>query len=143
MFAGPSEPQERPFPRFTTVISQCSYHRQQICELLNAYHVEDWYLLFEPYYPFTLRHLLDNPSFGPENDATAYHTMSRGIIYQMCLAMAHLEEVQIAHRDICPSNWMLSKDGAIKLIDFSVAISFEPQQMGEEAVRLEFQLGTG
>lgn len=113
----------------------------QVCELLNAYHVQDWYILVEPYSPLTLRAVLDNPSFTPEHDAVAFMSVVRGLILQMCQAMAYLEEHHIAHRDVCPSNWILDRHGHIKLIDFSVAISLANETIPPDG--FEFQLGTG
>lgn len=66
--------------------------------------------------------------------------VTRGVAYQMCLAIAYLEEQGIAHRDICPSNWVISSHGTVKLIDFSVAVRLSSSAENE---RLEFQLGTG
>lgn len=91
----------------------------------------------------TLRDLLDEFTFTPGEDAAAYMSIARGLIYQMCLATAYLEEQQIAHRDICPSNWVVDHDGTIKLIDFSVAMSVVVITKGQTPERLEFQLGTG
>lgn len=110
---------------------------------MNAYRVEDWYILIEPYYPLTLRALLDHRTFTPGEDEAAYMSVARGLIYQMCLATAYLEEQHVAHRDICPSNWVMDHNGTIRLIDFSVAMGVAVISKGQTQERLEFQLGTG
>jgi serine/threonine protein kinase len=60
----------------------------------------------------------------------------------MCSAVASLESQQIAHRDISPSNFLVSTKGHVVLADFGVA--YDAQEPGQEGTKsLQFELGTG
>ena len=43
------------------------------------------------------------------------------LIYQICLAVKHLHDMNIAHRDIKPQNIIITKNQILKLIDFGLA----------------------
>ena len=54
----------------------------------------------------------------------------KAVILQLCQGVELLHSCQIVHRDIRPSNFLLTKSGVIKLTDFGFArdISVHPQQ---------------
>ena len=121
----------------------------QICPLLNAYYVDSHFILALPFYPFTLRTLLDNPSFRPEingsepqDESDSFEVVSKAIIAQMCAAVAYLEEEGIAHRDISPSNWLLDTSGRAVLTDFGT-VWLAGSAEGAHQAPLDFELGTG
>ena len=47
------------------------------------------------------------------------------IFVQICDALVPLHKVDVIHRDLTPSNIMLTKENAVKLIDFSIARIFK------------------
>lgn len=94
--------------------------------------------LFTPYYPYSLRQLLDNPSFIPDH-FPSFNDLAHSIARQLLSAIAYLHEIRISHRDINPSNIVLSQDGRPILIDFGIAVEPEDEQKGSQ----HFEVGTG
>lgn len=95
-----------------------------------------------PFYERTLLHLLDDPSFVPAHNNAAFTQVAKCLIKQMASAVAYLEDEKIAHRDISPSNFLLSARGSIALTDFGVG--YDPRNAGQEGTcNLQFELGTG
>lgn len=45
-------------------------------------------------------------------------------LIQMCNAIEYLHSQRYLHRDICPRNTMIDKEGTVKLIDFGLAIPY-------------------
>ncbi len=47
-------------------------------------------------------------------------------VNQLCEALMYLHAVPYLHRDLCPRNVMVDKEGVVKLIDFGLTIPFTP-----------------
>jgi len=94
--------------------------------------------LFTPYYPYTLRQLLDNPSFVPEH-FPSFAKLSNSIARQLLSATDYLHERKISHRDINPSNIVLTQYGRAILIDFGIAVEADDEEPGSQ----HFEVGTG
>ena len=75
-------------------------------------------LLME-YIPYDLRNLINNKSFiFSEQEAVE-------IVYQILLALDFLHSKAILHRDVKPSNILLTEFSQCKLIDFGLARNFD------------------
>ncbi|GAA5883081.1 hypothetical protein JCM3774_000572 [Rhodotorula dairenensis] len=135
--------------REATILARLNH--PNIISLLNAYLVDEGsgayamprLSLFTPLYPHSLRDLLDSASFTPDRDdgdACSFSQLAHSIAYQLSAAVAHLHEREgIAHRDINPSNVVLSRQGRVVLIDFGISV-----QEGDEAPgEMHYQVGTG
>ncbi|MGL6074422.1 MAG: serine/threonine protein kinase [Fimbriiglobus sp.] len=48
------------------------------------------------------------------------------VVTQLCDALIYLHGLPYLHRDLCPRNVMVDKDGVLKLIDFGLTIPFTP-----------------
>jgi serine/threonine protein kinase len=46
---------------------------------------------------------------------------------QLCDALEYLHMTKFLHRDLCPRNVMVDKEGVLKLIDFGLTIPYTPQ----------------
>lgn len=123
-------------------------YSSQIISLLNAYVSEPTssapaprVMFFTPSYPRTLRDLLDSPAFTSEEIRTTpcFSDVARSLAFQLSSAVAYLHERGIAHRDINPSNVVVSAGGRAVLIDFGIAVPFKHEKPGE----MHFEVGTG
>lgn len=75
-----------------------------------------------PYYPITLSALLDQPDFTPAS-CPAFTQLFRHFSRQMLAAVAYLhDQMNVAHRDVNPKNFVIGRQGHVKLIDFGIAI---------------------
>ncbi|GAA5992412.1 hypothetical protein JCM5350_000971 [Sporobolomyces pararoseus] len=99
--------------------------------------------LFFPFYPHTLRKLLDSPAFIPDtlssSSFSSFSAFSHVIAKQLISATSYLHSCSISHRDINPSNVVISDEGQVKLIDFGIAVKDGDEKAGEQC----FEVGTG
>ncbi len=70
----------------------------------------------------------------------------KAIALQLLSALEYLEKSKIVHRDLCPTNIMLSSEGELKVIDFGIAVDVEhrskivigtPPYLSSEQVKCE------
>ncbi|SCV73378.1 BQ2448_7304 [Microbotryum intermedium] len=92
-----------------------------VLALLNAYESSTHYSILTPFYPYTLRALLDNPHFVPSSPS--YAPFALALSRQLVQALHHLHHnLSLAHRDLNPSNIVIASNGRLKLIDFGCCI---------------------
>ncbi|GHO55394.1 serine/threonine protein kinase [Ktedonobacter robiniae] len=93
-------------------------HHPSVQELLNTDEKRSQeYLVVEYIKGQTLRLLLEDQEGQPVPTSQALH-----ITLQLCDALAYCHEQGVFHRDIKPENVMVTDDGAIKIIDFGIAL---------------------
>ncbi|GAA6020499.1 hypothetical protein JCM11491_001377 [Sporobolomyces phaffii] len=117
-----------------------------IVPLLNAYlyppsstSLSETIHIFMPFFPFTLRQLLDTPAFLSDNSLETFASLSISIASQLISATSYLHNNAISHRDINPSNIVVSAAGRPLLIDFGIAVDTDDEKEGEQ----HFEVGTG
>jgi serine/threonine protein kinase len=86
--------------------------------------------MWMPYIPHSLATLLNSTSFTafltPDSTPDAFLEsrfvlIAKGILHQVLSALAYLHSRSIAHRDVKPSNILLTEACQVKLVDFGIA----------------------
>jgi len=71
--------------------------------------------------PYIVMELVEGKSVHQQGPASLEETI--GIASQLCRALAHAHAMGIVHRDLKPENILQTRDGAVKLTDFGLALS--------------------
>jgi eukaryotic-like serine/threonine-protein kinase len=68
---------------------------------------------------------------------------SLGLFLQVATAVSHAHEKLVVHRDLKPTNILVTKDGDVRLLDFGIAKLLDPDADLSESVSLELTRITG
>ncbi len=117
------EDYKRRFRKEAQVVSKFAHPNVVAAYALETDAVGDLYLVLEFVDGGSLKNLLDN---GPLDPAKAV-----AIALDLCEAIDAIWKLDIVHRDVKPSNILLTKEGQAKLTDFGVA------QVGHETRRTQ------
>ena len=79
----------------------------------------EFYLVMELIEGLGLNYLIETRSPQLEGNRVKF-------LVQMAEGLEYIHKQNFLHRDICPRNVMVTKDGVVKLIDFGLAIPNEP-----------------
>ena len=77
------------------------------------------YLVMEWIDGLGLNYLIETKSAQLDGNRMKY-------VNQLCEALMYLHAVPYLHRDLCPRNVMVDKEGVVKLIDFGLTIPYTP-----------------
>ncbi|MFL5341844.1 MAG: serine/threonine protein kinase [Gemmataceae bacterium] len=80
----------------------------------------DPYLVMEWIEGLGLNFLVETKS--PQLAPNAFH-----YLIQLADAVAYLHNQRFLHRDLCPRNVMVTKEGVVKLIDFGLTVPYRPE----------------
>ena len=76
----------------------------------------------------TLEHLVERHGSGLPDVVIA------AIARQLCGGLNHLHGQGIVHRDVKPSNIVIANDGAVKLLDFGIAVSIPSERQRDSTI---------
>ena len=89
-----------------------------------------------PFIRTSLSDILNNPRFSPfhppgdmdtsSTSTSDFLTLMKALLRQLFSALTFIHERGIAHRDVKPSNILITPSGLVKLIDFGVAWTAQP-----------------
>ena len=64
------------------------------------------------------------------------------ILYELLSALSHAHRNGVTHRDLKPANMMIDKDGRVRLLDFGIAHTDTPLEIGKELTQTGCIIGT-
>jgi serine/threonine-protein kinase len=64
------------------------------------------------------------------------------ILYELLSALSHAHRNGVTHRDLKPANMMIDKDGRLRLLDFGIAHTETPLEIGKELTQTGCIIGT-
>jgi eukaryotic-like serine/threonine-protein kinase len=99
---------------------------KNIIRILDLDRVDDYYFIAMEYIPGKtileiLEHSTNERGLSPMEVASVIHQCCSGLSYAHALPDSSGKSLQLVHRDISPSNLMLSFDGQVKILDFGIA----------------------